>query len=273
MKTTNERCTSRAAAWTRADALIPGDYTLDTLSSSRAGYPVHRSTLDRRAYICDLTDRLEVNLPDGSSVNLWIDPAAKTYSVAVKYYTMDGAMHGAELELEAGSAEAAMREAEAVFLRDRDVLEAEAVRAEEVPEKADSPENDAAPEESPAAAISAALADLSPLSARVTVYVPATNGTADVADNSREVDAVASALSTWFGGATIQPGSGCWMSETCGLVKEDTTTIYAACTAEHLAEKIGDVLELCRNLKVEMKQEAIALQLDGVPGSSGLYFI
>ena len=49
--------------------------------------------------------------------------------------------------------------------------------------------------------------------------------------------------------------------------------MYVAFTAEHLAEKIGDVLELCRNLKVEMKQEAIALQLDGVPGSSGLYFI
>ena len=121
------------------------------------------------------------------------------------------------------------------------------------------------------ATISEALNGLDALKARVTV--PATVGTSDAADNAREVDSVAAALSAWFGGATIQPGAGCWMSETCGLVKEDTTTIYAACTAEHLAEKIGDVLELCRNLKVEMKQEAIALQLDGVPGSSGLYFI
>ena len=121
------------------------------------------------------------------------------------------------------------------------------------------------------ATISEALNGLDALKARVTVY--ATVGTSDAADNAREVDSVAAALSAWFGGATIQPGAGCWMSETCGLVKEDTTTIYAACTAEHLAEKIGDVLELCRNLKVEMKQEAIALQLDGVPGSSGLYFI
>ena len=200
MKTTNERCTSRAAAWTRADALIPGDYTLDTLSSSRAGYPVHRSTLDRRAYICDLTDRLEVNLPDGSSVNLWI-------------------------------------------------------------------------EESPAETISAALADLSPLSARVTVYVPATVGTADAADNAREVDAVASTLSAWFGGATIQPGSGCWMSDACGLVKEATTTVYAACTPEQLAAHIREILDLCRRLKAEMKQEAISLEISGVPGSSGLYFI
>ena len=200
MKTTNERCTSRAAAWTRADALIPGDYTLDTLSSSRAGYPVHRSTLDRRAYICDLTDRLEVNLPDGSSVNLWI-------------------------------------------------------------------------EESPAAAISAALADLSPLSARVTVYVPATVGTADAADNSREVDAIASTLSAWFGGATIQPGSGCWMSDSAGLVKEATTTVYAAGTPEQLAAHIREILDLCRRLKAEMQQEAISLEIAGVPGSSGLYFI
>lgn len=91
--------------------------------------------------------------------------------------------------------------------------------------------------------------------------------------NHREEDNKRQRITPPGSGATIQPGAGCWMSETCGLVKEDTTTIYAACTAEHLAEKIGDVLELCRNLKVEMKQEAIALQLDGVPGSSGLYFI
>lgn len=73
--------------------------------------------------------------------------------------------------------------------------------------------------------IGAALGGLAMLGARVSVYVPATCGTADAADNSREVDAVASTLSAWFGGATIQPGAGCWMSDTCGLVKEDTTLL------------------------------------------------
>ena len=185
----------------------------------------------------------------------------KTYTVEAKYYTWDGAGNPFTEKVKAANAKDAIDEIRCAF-RSADILDLEILSVKE-----------SAEEDSPVSTISAALNGLDALRARVTVYVPATNGTADAADNGREVDAVASALSTWFGGATIQPGSGCWMSETCGLVKEDTTTIYAACTAEHLAEKIGDVLELCRNLKVEMKQEAIALQLDGVPGSSGLYFI
>lgn len=121
--------------------------------------------------------------------------------------------------------------------------------------------------------IGAALSGLSMLGARVSVYVPATCGTADAADNAREVDAVASTLSAWFGGATIQPGAGCWMSDTCGLVKEQTTVVYAACTAEQLADRIAALRTLCENLKAEMAQEAVAMQIDGIPGASGLYFI
>lgn len=121
--------------------------------------------------------------------------------------------------------------------------------------------------------IGAALGGLPMLGARVSVYVPATCGTADAADNAREVDAVASTLSAWFGGATIQPGAGCWMSDTCGLVKEQTTVVYASCTAEQLADKIAALRELCENLKAEMSQEAVAMQIDGIPGASGLYFI
>lgn len=61
------------------------------------------------------------------------------------------------------------------------------------------------------ATISEALNGLDALKARVTVYVPATVGTSDAADNAREVDSVAAALSAWFGGATIQPrvAAGC----------------------------------------------------------------
>lgn len=123
----------------------------------------------------------------------------------------------------------------------------------------------------PAERIAATMNSLPHLDQRVTVYVPATVGTNNAADSAAEVDAVAAALSTWFGGATIQPGAGCWMSDTCGLVKEATTTVYAGCTAEQLADHIGDVRKLCENLKTEMMQEAIALELRGLV--NGLYFI
>jgi len=65
-------------AWTIADELFPTDYSKDEQSSQRAGYPVYRSTADQHTdYICDLGDRLEVNLSNGKSVNIWIDAPAK----------------------------------------------------------------------------------------------------------------------------------------------------------------------------------------------------
>ncbi|WP_298024588.1 hypothetical protein [uncultured Dysosmobacter sp.] len=116
--------------------------------------------------------------------------------------------------------------------------------------------------------IAAILADLPRLDQRVTVYVPATVGTDNPADSAAEVDAVAAALSTWFGGATIQPGAGCWMSDACGLVKEATTTVYAACTEEQLTAHLGNVRKLCENLKAEMQQEAVSLAVNNT-----LYFV
>lgn len=207
-------------AWEIVNSIFPGDYAEDAASTARAGYPVYRGTAERRAYVCDLGDRLEVNLPTGRSVNVWI----------------------------------------------------KADEADTAPAASPAPVAEQ-PVASPAERIGAALGGLDMLGARVSVYVPATCGTADAADNAREVDAIASTLSAWFGGATIQPGAGCWMSDTCGLVKEQTTVVYAACTAEQLADHIAALRELCENLKREMQQEAVAMQIDGIPGASGLYFI
>lgn len=61
-------------AWTMAAEIFPTDYTKDDESSSRAGYPIYRSTSRNYCYICDLGDRLEINLDDGRTINIWIDP-------------------------------------------------------------------------------------------------------------------------------------------------------------------------------------------------------
>lgn len=59
---------NREEAWNRVNELFPSDYAEDPRSSSRAGYPVYRSTMDteisRYNYICDLGTTLEVNLID-----------------------------------------------------------------------------------------------------------------------------------------------------------------------------------------------------------------
>ena len=66
---------SAEEAWNRINEISPTDYAKDEDSSQRAGYPIFRSTADGHFYdyICDLNDRLEVNLSTGETVNIWIE--------------------------------------------------------------------------------------------------------------------------------------------------------------------------------------------------------
>lgn len=63
---------SNADAWNVAKTHIQ-DASKDADASSRAGYDVFRSESDYYSYICDLGDRLEVNLSNGDTLNVWID--------------------------------------------------------------------------------------------------------------------------------------------------------------------------------------------------------
>lgn len=76
--------TSIKDAWNEAQRIFPTDYAEDKQRSERAGYPIYHSTADGvNAWISDLGNRLEVNLPDGKSVNIWIEtPAEKPEEAA-----------------------------------------------------------------------------------------------------------------------------------------------------------------------------------------------
>lgn len=66
--------TSIREAWAEVQKIFPTDYEHDTSRSERAGYPIYYSTAaGMNAWISDLGNRLEVNLPDGKSVNIWIE--------------------------------------------------------------------------------------------------------------------------------------------------------------------------------------------------------
>lgn len=75
MKNRHFRVKSAEEAWNKANEIFPTDYAKDEGSSQRAGYPIFRSTSDGHFYdyICDLNDRLEVNLSTGETVNIWIE--------------------------------------------------------------------------------------------------------------------------------------------------------------------------------------------------------
>lgn len=80
------------AAWEAADKIFPTDYIKDEASSLRAGYDVYRSTADNNcSYICDLGDRLEVNLDNGKTENIWITREQKlVYFIAKTYISCLG---------------------------------------------------------------------------------------------------------------------------------------------------------------------------------------
>ena len=65
---------SKQEAWRKADIIFPTDYIKDDIRSTRAGYDIYYSTAAGvAAWISDLGDRLEVNLENGETVNIWID--------------------------------------------------------------------------------------------------------------------------------------------------------------------------------------------------------
>lgn len=112
------------------------------------------------------------------------------------------------------------------------------------------------------------LAALVPLKSKITVYVPSTVNVNEATDNSAQVERVARFLSEAFGGATASPVAGYWVAADKSLVTEHTTMVFAYCSTEQAERYIDDVVRLCYDLKVEMGQEAIALEYNG-----GMYFI
>jgi len=106
------------------------------------------------------------------------------------------------------------------------------------------------------------------LSSRITLYVPATININEEIDNTKYVDSAAKLFSECFGGSTSTPALGYWMSNTQGLVKEKTTIVFAYCSDSDLQKNIDKIVEHCEYLKSEMKQDAIALEINGE-----MYFI
>ena len=107
-----------------------------------------------------------------------------------------------------------------------------------------------------------ALKNAVKLSAKVAVYVPGTNGVDTAADNTAVVEKVAAALSVMFGGATAQTANGFWVSEAAGLVRENTTIVYAFADPETLEMHLGDVVSIAQDIKRDLQQEAVSLEIN-----------
>lgn len=98
---------------------------------------------------------------------------------------------------------------------------------------------------------------------RVALYVPSTTDTDKPTDNAAQVERVAREFCGWFGGATAQQSAGYWLSDTAGMVREAVTIVFAACTADQLRDRLPDVLTLAQQIKQDMAQEAVSVELNG----------
>lgn len=114
----------------------------------------------------------------------------------------------------------------------------------------------------------AKLKNMFKLSSKITVYIPSTTDINIKIDNTKYVDECATLLSNYFGGATSCKTLGYWTSPTKGLVKEHTTQVFAYCSDNDLQEHIENVIDFCESLKLELKQDSVALEINGE-----MYFI
>ena len=112
------------------------------------------------------------------------------------------------------------------------------------------------------------LVNMFKLSSKVTVYVPSTIDINTPIDTAEWVDSTATLLSNCFGGATSTEALGYWTSPTAGLVKEKSVMVFAYCSDSDLQAKIETVIDFCEFMKSELKQDAIAIEING-----DMYFI
>ena len=83
MKTKHITVHSTEEAWRVASDIFPTDFMHDSIRSKNAGYDIYHSTADGvSAWVSDLGARLEVNLPNGDTVNVWIEEDPEVISEA-----------------------------------------------------------------------------------------------------------------------------------------------------------------------------------------------
>lgn len=101
------------------------------------------------------------------------------------------------------------------------------------------------------------------LDSKVAIYVPCTINVSEETDNRKQVLNVIRRLSEMFGGATASDAVGGWVSQTGEVIVEKVKVVYSFCTTDQLKNRIDDILTICEDIKNEMKQEAVTLEING----------
>jgi hypothetical protein len=94
------------------------------------------------------------------------------------------------------------------------------------------------------------------------IFVPSTMSVDQNVDNQAQVQAALSFLGGLFGGATSSNAEGVWQSTDGNLVVEQVTIVKTFVSKKALEQYLDDVIGFATQLKKDMRQEAVAIDVD-----------
>jgi CRP-like cAMP-binding protein len=94
------------------------------------------------------------------------------------------------------------------------------------------------------------------------IFIPTTFEVNKYFDTTPFIDRTLSFLGARFGGATSEEAKGIWNSEDIGLVGEKLFKVHAYATSDDLKKYLDEVVDYVREIKTELKQEAMAVEIN-----------
>lgn len=97
---------------------------------------------------------------------------------------------------------------------------------------------------------------------QIAAFIPTTVGVDRPADTSATVQQTLAFFTARFGGATAARAQGAWHSASAGIVSEEVHLVTSHTTQDALGRHLDEVIEHMKRLKVELGQEAMAIEVD-----------
>jgi len=97
---------------------------------------------------------------------------------------------------------------------------------------------------------------------QVGVFIPTTVDVDKTIDTEEYVNRALNFLAERFGGATSKEASGVWNSQEIGLVGEKVFIVHTYVTPSDLNKYLDEVVDFIKDLKIELRQEAMALEVN-----------
>ncbi len=97
---------------------------------------------------------------------------------------------------------------------------------------------------------------------QIALFIPTTYDVDKPLDTSKYIDATLAFLGKRFGGATSEEVKGIWNSSDIGLVGERLYKVHTFATSPDLQKYLNEVIDYMKQIKQDLKQEAMALEIN-----------